>query len=197
MYPNLIDEIRPTDIISITEVPDRHAVCIILTPWMDRIAWVYNLPYPEGKPQGWGLAGGRSDKGDISIEDTCKRESKEEIGADIQILHIIAEGLIHDRQKNNDYWRTVFLCVALNEGNPTIQAFSEDGTPETREFRWFPLENPPNSEELKENVYFKHLATARHRLLYEAIQTALAEHRTMLNHLCGLWESGYRNYQYS
>ncbi|MBI2039074.1 MAG: hypothetical protein HYT22_02240 [Candidatus Niyogibacteria bacterium] len=40
---------------------DHHVVDFIVNSSFENVACVYNLPYPAGKPEGWGLIGGRSE----------------------------------------------------------------------------------------------------------------------------------------
>ncbi|MEK7566993.1 MAG: NUDIX domain-containing protein [Patescibacteria group bacterium] len=150
------------------EPTDRHVVCIVLTPDLKYVAWVFNLEYPAGKPKGWGIVGGRSENKGESVIDVAKREIWEETGIPkdkIEILEIVCQGWVHDKYRGSEYMRTILICVTRHPGNPKIQALAEDGTPQTREFRWFPLDKPPSMQELGESVYFKHTNTIPEALI--------------------------------
>ncbi len=168
---SLIDEIKEP--VSIEDEPldfyeeptDRHVVCVVLTPDLKYAAWVFNLDYPAGKPKGWGIVGGRSESKKESVIQAAKREIREETGIPeekIEILEMVHQGWIIDPRKNTEYLRTILICVTRDRGDPNTKALAEDGTPQTREFKWFPLDKPPSIKELGENVYFKHLNTITH-----------------------------------
>ena len=153
-----------------------HAPCIVFNPWFTKLAWVYNLPYPAGKPEGWGFPGGRADPGDKSIEVTARREASEEMGVgseDLVILWTVRDGYVFDWRKELYYRRSLFICTTKAPGNPNTQARAEDSQLQTREFRWFSSDSIPhiprfaaNGERVIrdkklafENVYYKHEQT--------------------------------------
>ena len=227
---NLIEEAIPLDVVdlaireSVEKQGDRHVVCIILDPFFERIAFVYNLSYPAGKMESWGLIGGRSesigdfnafvrDKIDPSIrkdyiaafsgssnkhveppEATAIREAFEEGRLRIRILRRIHEGVLVKRPPQEHYGRVVFLCVAVNRGIENTRALSEpDGTgtcfPQTREFRWFPLNQLPDPKTLGENVYFTHLNTPNDFRVKHAIEEALRDFGELLADLRYVWKN--------
>src|SRR3989344_4854769 len=107
---SLIDEIKES--VSIEDEPidyyeeptDRHVICIILTPDLKYVAWVFNFPYPAGKPAGWGIIGGRSESRRESVIKTALREIWEESGIkNVVVLEVVSQGWVMDRRRETEY----------------------------------------------------------------------------------------------
>ena len=191
---DLIEEI--TEEVSTEEEPidykdeptDRHVVCIILTPDLKNVAWVFNLDYPLGKGAGWGIVGGRSEPNE-SVTETATREIREETGIKrFEILDVVRQGWIYPENKER-YMRTILICVAGDRGNPKTKAVTEKGIPQTREFRWFPLDKLPDRSSVgEERIYYRHLNTLFEIINSERIREIELEHWAKIRELKDAWD---------
>lgn len=179
-----------------TRQSDQHVVCIILNPITDEVAWVLNDKYETGKPRGYGLIGGRLDYIGEIPENRALIEAYKESGMLIEILEEIVSGLVCNQKNNRHYWRTIFLCVAMNDIDPKVKEYSENGNAQTLGSKWFPALESPDAKKIGEFVYPKHKETLLHPIVQIAISEATLRHKDKIAHAKFLWESGYKNYNY-
>lgn len=99
----------------------------------------------ENKPEGitpWMIPGGEMEDFDATLEDTCKREAKEEMGIEIEILKPMSPMIIKLAEKQRVIVLIHYLAKRLTEISPG---------PETAEWAWHDINNLP--ENCTINVY--------------------------------------------
>lgn len=99
----------------------------------------------EHKPDGitpWYFPGGEVEDFDKSLEDACRREVKEELGIEIEIIKPLQPILKRQKEKNQMIILIHFLTKRIGDIQPG---------PETAEWGWHDIHNLPNN--CAENVY--------------------------------------------
>ncbi|KKR08321.1 MAG: hypothetical protein UT32_C0002G0084 [Parcubacteria group bacterium GW2011_GWC2_39_14] len=95
----------------------------------------------HGKDNFWKFVGGRVEDSDfedeiMSLENTCRRRVKEEMGFDVEIIRTLKPMMVkHQTKENTQVILIHFLSKRLGEINPGA---------DIREWNWFDINNLPD-----------------------------------------------------